>query len=334
MMSIQNPLLIIGCPRSGTTLLYNVLSEIPDLWSIGYESKDIIEKYHHPREKGWSSGALDANDITNTSRDYIISQFINQSASGNFWAKVNSFRSILRKWRITKNIKARGKSNLTGSAISSTLPQSGLNIIRSYIKLRNTLLPFLMPEKIRLLEKTPENCLRLPFMIELLPDAKIIFLIRDARANIYSLMEGWQQPYIFPGYNVPEKVRIPGDIRGRWAFTLIPGWQKLLDQPLEVVCAWQWYQCNNAVVEFLESDEYRIPFMQIKYEDLINNTEQTMDEISDFLDISMSEIYQGDLPDINVVSQPGSSKWREKQEAIERVIPIIKPLMDKFDYRL
>ena len=61
---VKSPVLIIGCARSGTTLLYNVLSQIPSLWSIGYESKAIIERYHAPAVKNWESGALDAGDLT------------------------------------------------------------------------------------------------------------------------------------------------------------------------------------------------------------------------------------------------------------------------------
>ncbi len=50
---IQSAVMIIGCPRSGTTLLFNLLSEAPELWSIGYESKEIIERYHAPSAKNW-----------------------------------------------------------------------------------------------------------------------------------------------------------------------------------------------------------------------------------------------------------------------------------------
>ena len=60
---IKSPVLIIGCARSGTTLIYNMLSGSPSLWSIGFESKSIIERYHHPSVKGWESGELSAADL-------------------------------------------------------------------------------------------------------------------------------------------------------------------------------------------------------------------------------------------------------------------------------
>ena len=59
---IASPVLVIGCARSGTTLLYTVLSEVDALWSLGYESRAIIERDHGPAVRGWESGALSADD--------------------------------------------------------------------------------------------------------------------------------------------------------------------------------------------------------------------------------------------------------------------------------
>lgn len=50
---------MIGCARSGTALLFNLLAEVPSLWSIGYESEEIIERFHHPRTRHWESGVLE-----------------------------------------------------------------------------------------------------------------------------------------------------------------------------------------------------------------------------------------------------------------------------------
>lgn len=330
---IQNPVLIIGCPRSGTTLLYNLLSEAPDLWSIGYESKEIIEKFHHPRFKKWESGSLDSDDVTEVSKNYILSEFRNQAASGGFWKIVNRIRSNLRGTRLTSYIKARGRSSSPVSAFTSTLPQRGLNIVRSFIRFRNTLFPFLLPKNIKLLEKTPENCLRLPFLYEIFPDARIIYIVRDGRANIYSLMEGWKQPHIFPGYKIPDIVRIPGDTRGRWAFTLIPGWRDLLDRPLEEVCAWQWYRSNQSVLNYIDQQSETFPNLLIRYEDLVTQTRQVMEKIAEYLDFPMQEIFPyTELPAINVVSKPDTAKWRKKQDEIMSVAPIIKPMMEKLGY--
>ncbi|HNT22871.1 MAG TPA: sulfotransferase [Anaerolineales bacterium] len=333
---IQSPVFIIGCPRSGTTLLFNVLSEVSSLWSIGYESKEIIEKFHHPAEKGWESGALDAGDVTPLSRAFILDAFEKQSASGDFWRRVNSLRDGLRKNSLYRAIKKKGRAADAVGALSSAIPQQGLDMVRTLVRLRNTILPFGKPSVVRLLEKTPENCLRLPFLLELFPDARVIYLTRDARPNVHSIMEGWRQVHAFPGYRVPEQIRIPGDVRGRWAFSLIPGWRELVDKSLEEVCAWQWVRCNEAVLTHRDQTRGRVPYLTLRYEDLVADPSQEFKKIADFIQVDFETSFRdfaSGLPKINVVSDPDPDKWRKKNgAAIERILPIVQPVMDRLGY--
>ena len=333
---IESPVLIIGCPRSGTTLLYNVLSEVPSLWSIGYESKEIIERYHHPRVKGWESGALDAGDLTPSSRDHMLRTFAEQAAPGSFWRSVNRFRGWLRGQSLWRRTKRHGRTSVPGSAVSSALPQRGLDLIRSSVRLRNLLVPWHRRGPIRLLEKTPENCLRLPFLLALFPDARVLYLTRDGRANVNSLIEGWQQPYLFPGYRVPEPLHIPNYRRERWAFTLIPGWRDLTAAPLEEICAWQWIQCNNAVLAHRAATQEQVPYLTIRYEDLVADPGPVLAEVAGFLGLDFEHDlarFAARLPRVNVVTAPGQEKWRtQNPEAIGRILPLIEPMMRQLGY--
>lgn len=333
---IQAPVLIIGCPRSGTTLLYNILSEVPSLWSIGYESKEIIERYHHPRTKNWDSGALDSADLTSTSQSYMLGAFERQAAPGAFWQDTNRFRGWLRGSRLWNGIKQRGRTAASGSATSSAVPQQGLNMIRAFVRARNSLLSRGTDAPIRLLEKTPENCLRLPFLLALFPDARIIYLTRDGRSNVNSLIQGWRQPHLFPGYQVPEPLNIPGYSRERWAFTLIPGWRDLASSPLEEICAWQWIICNEAVLRHRSKSQGHVPYLTLRYEDLVTEPAEALSDLADFVGIDferhLGRFAQG-LPQINVVSTPGREKWRqENSEAIQNILPLIEPLQRRLGY--
>ena len=40
--TIDRPIFIIGCNRSGTTLLFRNLSEHPDLWSLYVEAQSVF----------------------------------------------------------------------------------------------------------------------------------------------------------------------------------------------------------------------------------------------------------------------------------------------------
>jgi len=332
---IQSPVLVIGCPRSGTTLLFNILSEVPSLWSIGYESKALIERHNPPSAKNWESGALDAGDLTAESRRYLLAEFERQAAPGTFWQRVNRFRAGLRDNRLWRQIKRRGRTTEPGSSVSSALPQQGLEAIRTLVRLRNRLRPHRPDTPVRLLEKTPENCLRLPFLLALWPDARVLYLTRDGRTNVNSLMEGWMQPYLFPGYPVPERLHIPGYSRERWAFTLIPGWRELAARPLEEVCAWQWIRCNEAVLAHRDSGQ--APYLTIRYEDLVAEPGAILPQIAAFLDLDYDKDlarFAASLPRINVVSAPDQEKWRRQNpEAIARIAPRIEPLMERLGYR-
>src|SRR5207248_5218399 len=59
------PIFVIGSPRSGTTLLYELLKASPDTGGLGGEGHPLWEAYHHPREHGWASNALAAHDVRN-----------------------------------------------------------------------------------------------------------------------------------------------------------------------------------------------------------------------------------------------------------------------------
>jgi hypothetical protein len=330
---ITSPVLIIGCPRSGTTLLYNILSEVSTLWSIGYESKAIIERFHHPARKGWESGVLTAADLTTESARAIRADFERGAASGIFWRRVNVLRGWLAGNAAWRAIKRRGRASQAGSAVSSALPQGGLDTLRALVRLGNSF-PFRRQRAIRLLEKTPENCLRLEFLQALFHDARVIYLTRDGRSNIHSLMEGWRQPHLFAGYDVPEEVSIPGDERGRWAFTLIPGWRELLASPLEVVCARQWIACNEAVLAHRAAGG--LPYLTIRHEELTSSPAEVLSRVAQFVGFDFeSEIgrYGRVLPSVNVVSRPSAEKWRGRDRArIESVLPLIEPTMRRLGY--
>lgn len=330
---IRSPLLIIGCARSGTTLLYHLLSEIDELWSLGYESKAIIERHHAPARKEWESGALTAADLTPESRAYMLQQFTAQAAPGDYWRAVHRLSARANRSGLYQAIKRRGRSEGAGSAAGNALPGGGLAVFRGLARLRNGLAP--PRAAIRLLEKTPENCLRLPFLQALFPDARVLYLTRDGRPNVYSLLEGWRQPHTFPGYPTPLAVTAPGQTRGRWAFTLIPGWRDLVDRPLEEICARQWAVCNTAVLDYA-TGAAALPLLKVAYEDLVRQPDETLSRIAAFIDLKPEDIpaFGRPLPQVNAVSRPEAEKWRQEAALIARVEGIMAPVMARLGYSM
>ena len=330
MLDFRSPILITGCARSGTTLLYRLLSEVPELWSIGIESKAIIERAHPPASRNWESGSLTAGDLTAETRNSILRQLSRQAAPGTYWQQVNRFRQRINQSPLYEVIKRRGTESATGSAASSRLPGAGMGFFRAVARLRNVLRS---PLRVRLLDKSPEHCLRLPFLSALFPDARIVAMVRDGRSNIHSLLAGWRQPHLFPGYELPIPVISGGYTRGRWAFTLIPGWRDLIDRPLEEVCARQWASCNAAILDYAAGDS-ALPVLLVRYEALIAAPDDVLRRVADFLDLRTTDIpaFGKPLPDTNIISRPQSEKWRQETEAIRQVEKIFRPMMIRLGY--
>ena len=96
-----------------------------------------------------------------------------------------------------------------------------------------------------MLEKTPKNALRVPFFDAIWPDAYFVYLYRDVRRTLASMMEAWASG-AFRTYP-----RLPGLARLPWSLVLVPGWRELIGRPLPVVVAHQWARTTNILLDDL-----------------------------------------------------------------------------------
>ena len=67
----QSPIFVIGCPRSGTTLLLDALRAGGELATVQSEGHVLWDEFHHPRDHAWSSDAVEANEIAARERAYL-----------------------------------------------------------------------------------------------------------------------------------------------------------------------------------------------------------------------------------------------------------------------
>jgi hypothetical protein len=307
---IINPVFIIGCPRSGTSLLFTLLRTSSALWSTGDEGRDIWEVHHHPSRRGWESNALGPEDVTEGSRAFIHAAFERDSLPGTIWR------------------------------LPIILPHGGGRLAFLSRRLRrwlwSTAAPFRRNGSVRLLEKTPDNCLRIPFIQAVFPDASFIYLKRDGRANINSLIEGWKAGRRFEQYRVPVELSIPGHNGGGWRFGLPPGWRDFVSRPLDEVCAYQWVSYNEAVLRVADPLVRTGRLLPVKYEDLTRRPSEALKTITAFLGIPYErhmDRYDRKLPIVSRMTDPEPDKWkRQNSVAIERIVPIIRPTMHRMGY--
>ncbi|HUG64850.1 MAG TPA: sulfotransferase [Gaiellaceae bacterium] len=67
----EQPVIVLGCPRSGTTALLQALLRSPELRSVQSEGHILWDEFHRPSRRGWNSDALAADDVTERERAYV-----------------------------------------------------------------------------------------------------------------------------------------------------------------------------------------------------------------------------------------------------------------------
>lgn len=262
----DQPIFVIGCPRSGTSALLQILLQSPELRSVQNEGHILWDPYHHPRDGGWDSDACGAEAISARERAYIYLA------------------------------------------------------IRLFVRER------------RFVDKTPENCLRIPYLQALFPGASFVFLHRQAADNVSSLMEGWRARPRFVKYRLPEELKGLGPLRGnRWSFALVPGWRDLRHARLEEICARQYIACNEAALQARDGvDPSR--WHDVSYEALVGSPVATTRRIFELLGLAFTReveefaaALQSNLGP-TALSPPKPGKWRDQNRAeVERILPLVEP---------
>jgi hypothetical protein len=253
---------LIGCPRSGTSLLFEALRSAPSLASLPGEGHLLWDAFHHPRKHDWKSNALTETDITERERASIY---------------------------------------LMIGAIARSR---------------------------RFLDKTPKNCLRIPYLKALFADASFVFLRRRAADNINSLIQGWRAYPRYVTYRLPIPLQgAPGSNRA-WSFALVDGWRQLRTAPLEEICAHQYLVCNEALLAGRKTLPHT-DVIDVFYEDFVAHPRAEFKRILAGLSVDYDDRL-GDAVErlcarpINALTAPAPDKWRrENQTLVERVLPLV-----------
>ena len=172
--------------------------------------------------------------------------------------------------------------------------------------------------RVRMLEKTPKNALRIPFFDAIWPDAQFIYLYRDVRETLYSMMEAWQSG----GFRTYPS--LPGWPDGSWSLLLVPGWQQLKTMQLPEVVAYQWAITTEILLDDLERlGEGRV--QAIDYGTFLESPQSEMERIAAGVGLGWDQQLGDTLPlSKTTVSKPDRQKWRRLEQVIQSVWPIVE----------
>lgn len=330
---LQRPVFVVGSPRSGTTLLQNLLCRDPDVYKLGREGRFIWHR-------------LGGQELTGVfpSPDRIAREYLSELYCGDRpWTDAEQ-----RRW-------ARRCASQGTPAQYLDLPHELLLELATgeegpfAASVQTETAPFTLPPldatwatetagPVRMVDKDTGHCWRLPQLGKAFPDAKFIFVVREPLNVVRSLVAGWRHPTWFFTYRMDVDLRIGGYSdalpwgRRWWNFNLFPGWEQLVDARIEEVGARQWSAAIAAMAEhgLPLVDEGRA--MVISFERIVEAPHAALGDIARFTDLNANAITAGGLDKaymsmVPTRFDPGTGDIRR---AVDQALAMLDPRAQSF----
>jgi len=164
---------------------------------------------------------------------------------------------------------------------------------------------------VRMLEKTPKNSLRVPLLAEAFPDARFVYLYRDPRETISSMLDAWKSGRFatyrdLPGWNGPA-----------WSLLLTPGWRDLVGASLGEIVTTQWSTATALLLDDLEAlDPAR--WCVTSYDRILDDPQAEMERLCDFCEVAWDVELDGPLPlSRHTLDSPAPQKWLRNADELE-----------------
>ena len=202
----------------------------------------------------------------------------------------------------------------------------------------------------RFAEKTPSNCLRIPFIHALYPDCRIINMIRDGREVVGGMLRMqkvgadsnrvfarifetplWEWPAYLPMFfRTVWMTRVLGKTSTYWGVKAA-GWQEWLTLPPHLIAAKQWMR----LVEISTRDGRALPsenYLELRYERLIREPAELMGEILDFAQLPPSaDVIEYVLSEVDP-SRAGKTIANLTQDQLREAAAQMSPLLQELGY--
>jgi Sulfotransferase family len=298
---ITRPVLIVGAPRSGTSMLFQALSTHPELWSLYRESQEVLERSMATALRVRNSDALRPEDLQPGDAERLSREFFNRVGNAEAVGAISSRVPLILRAKLNKvlTISRRGSK----------------------------------PATLRIVEKNPQNSFRLEFLKSVFPDARFVFITREPASNLASIYNGWQGSR-FRTYRLAADFII-SDHRSRyWHFGRPPGWEDKNGCSLIDICAFQWRAYNEACLRV--APVLAAPVLRVRYEDLCNRPRDVLGRIAKWADLDPKPFarFADGVPVVNTWSRPRADKWVTIAPLLEQVLPAVGDLAAELGYPL
>ncbi len=175
---------------------------------------------------------------------------------------------------------------------------------------------------LRILEKTPKNSLRLPFFESVFPESQLVFLWREPRDTISSMIDAWNSGRFVTYRHLPGWTGLP------WSLALPEGWRDWIGRPVEEVAARQWAAITAQLLDDLEA----LPPERVtvfRHADLLAAPQAAVQRLCTALDLGWDRELAGLKNSRHTLTAPDPDKWKKNAAALERVLPLVAATIDR-----
>lgn len=347
--NIKKIIVILGSSRSGSSLLYHLLAQHPDLISLQGEEVTFARLFGLNEIKSFNDSdelpAIHNIDFSKLSQEILFDSGYTAQTSPRL--PVDRAQRILMQWPeiefdlgklmnacreeswekvIAKLSKDYPSIELARYDHHLTRPASGITSIVEEP-------PFIVPGARNysnksggstLLLKSSINAFRAELLKSLFPgvEFQFIHLTRHPAAAINGLIDGWLSP-AFHTHNLSHLTSL--SIKGYqdkewWKFDLPPGWKDYTSSPLENVCAFQWAKANESIGSFLKAKKA----CRITYEELsdFESMKEALQKLASELYLSPDFIQKLQSPrTVMSVVPPQKDRWKTRADII---LPLVR----------
>ena len=280
---LMRPVFVVGSPRSGTTLLQNLLFRDPHVYRLGRESRFLWHRLGGQEVSGTFPGrerieAAYLSELFREARPWGLPdqrRWALRCASQGTPAQYLDLPHELIEELSTEEIGPFADSVQTETA-PFTLPPLAATYAQD------------TTGDVRMVDKDTGHCWRLPQLSEAFPDAQFLFVVRDPVETLRSLVAGWRHPTWFFTYRLDTDLQIAGYSdelpwgRHWWNFNIFPGWESLTDASVAEVGTEQWTAAMRPVVQegipLIEQGRA----MVTSYEEIVADPRSTLGVIAEF----------------------------------------------------
>ena len=278
------PVIIVGAPRSGTSLMQKVIRETPGFVSVPRESNMIWLPHCHPATNDWQYEGCPGSRITDELVAEIRDDFLDQALSANTWQMFDQF-GLMQRPRLAACLRFAYRT-LSGP----------WKRIRAHARAGHA------PGRGRLVDKSVHAALWLNLVDAVFPDALYIHMVRSPRTCVPSMIQGWENFKRFRTYRVPDSAGPPRhDTSGYWCFPMPRGWNKYYQRDLAAICSFQWKAIHDAILQYLAAPTFNNRVLRIHLEQLADQPLSVLRDVSELLNHDITLMMPDDyvLPKVN-----------------------------------